>query len=122
MKKLKVVLASLLLVAATIGISSKSEAFNKNGFATVCFLYSGPPNFTQANYTNVNNWISSTQLEVTSDCVSRNFLCAICFDNTRYATLSAALTASQSITPSTLPTTNGGQFGTTGVSIWQKPS
>ncbi|QEC40305.1 hypothetical protein [Pseudobacter ginsenosidimutans] len=105
MKSLKIVLASLLLVAGGITVSSFAvESYNSKAFALKCYTYvitdkdnitfGSADQITELVVKNEGFWAVSahTPSTISTICDPTNFLCAICFDDSKY-TLTQALTA-----------------------------
>lgn len=100
MKNLKIVLASLLLVAGGISVSSfVAKGYNKSAFVQTCYYFNAPThtgtptlfkdvvgtdrNLIQTEVQNTANWISvGSVIEPPADCNNGEFGCAICFDQT----------------------------------------
>jgi hypothetical protein len=98
MKSLKIVLASSIIVAGLVTLSSfASKSFKSNAFDVTCFYYNPPqhtggvffkdvesPNqdLIASEVRNVQNWITGDNPPTTpnGDCDAGTYLCAICFD------------------------------------------
>lgn len=106
MKNVKIVVATLLLAAGVVTLSSfVAKNFKKDAFAVVCVYYNIPsPNTANKDVVGSNRNLVESQFKTTSnwsvsapapdpslgDCSDGEFLCSICFDNAQY-TLAQAL-------------------------------
>lgn len=82
MKNLKVVLASLLLIAGVVAFSSfSSKNYNKKAFDLICFYYIGAQPATTTDIEDPTKW--SDAQSTSPDCVVFSKLCAICFDDSQ---------------------------------------
>src|SRR5882724_4111084 len=106
MKRLKIILSSLILTAGCIiFLSFVAHHFDKDAFRTVCY-YFRPASIKQRITGTGADYLVSTELTKTSnwkgvsiippldfnggDCENGSFFCAICFDDSRY-TLAQAI-------------------------------
>ncbi len=131
MKNLKIVLASLLLTVAVVGLSSfASKSYNKKAFSTVCFKFNGSIVSGHPTSTEVvvpGSWLSGAN--PSTDCISpKEVICVICFDNVTYPLVSGQPPFSVGSTFSNtvlahynVPTDDGKTFN--GITFWfqQRP-
>src|SRR5579871_4880951 len=90
MKNFKIVLGSLLIAALFVGFSSFAlKSYNPKAFAQVCYLYGGVQPVTTSSIDDTGNWTLTTS--ITTLCTGGTLLCGICYDNTVYSSLQAAL-------------------------------
>jgi hypothetical protein len=89
MKNLKIVLGSVLIAALLVGFSSFAlKSYNPRAFTQVCYTYHGPSSDQSSDISTQSNWTGPATLSCST---TKIVLCGICFDNTRYTTLQAAL-------------------------------
>jgi hypothetical protein len=93
MKNLRIVLATLVITVSVITLSSfVSDNFDGNAFATVCYKYTGPIPSSPADIESLSNWVPTTQAQLIAECGHDiPNLCGICFDNTQFTGVQAAL-------------------------------
>jgi hypothetical protein len=92
MKNLRIVLATLVITVSVITLSSfVSDNFDGNAFATVCYKYTGPIPARPVDMESSSNWVSATQAQLIAECPDLPNLCGICYDNTQFPSVQAAL-------------------------------